>query len=150
MAVNTIILKNYSDIFENIEGAGAITPGMLIGLNGNGKVQAHATAAGVAETMFAIEDSPQGKGVDDDYVADDQVRCWIAGKGDEVYALLTESQTIAAGDFLESAGDGKLQKYGTAAAAATKDPTPGSAVGVALEAVSTGAGETKRIKIRIV
>jgi len=148
MGVNTIILKNYSDIFENIEGAGAITPGMLLGVNADGKVAVHSVAGGPAEKMFAIEDALQGKGIDDDYADGDFVRCWVAGRGDEVNALLTESQTIGVGDFLESAGNGKLQKYGTAAGSGT--PTPGSAVAVALEAVTTAAGETKRIKVRII
>jgi len=140
--MNTIKVKKYSDIIEEYEAATAITPGMLLEFNSAGKVGVHSTASGLAERIFALEDELQGKGIDDDYAVEDRVQCWFAGRGDQVYAIVGDGQTIAVGDFLESLGDGTLQKAATPGA---------SVVGVALEAADTsGALTSARIVIRVI
>lgn len=111
MNKNTIILKNYLNVREEFVANAAITPGHLIEVMSTGKVRKHASAGQNALIMFALEDELQGKGIDDDYAADAMVQCWIPQRGDIVYALLKDGQNIAIGDFLESAGDGTLQKH---------------------------------------
>lgn len=152
MAKNTIKLKKYSDIIEEYEAAAAITPGMLIELTSAGKVQKHSSAGQFTEKMFALENELEGGGIDDDYASGDQVQCWIAGRGDQVYAFLADGENVTIGDILESHGDGCLQK--AVAEAADSATYPGSVVGVALEAVdmsgSSGVDPSGRIKIRVI
>ncbi len=162
---NTIKLKKYVDVINEYEAASEIIPGQLVQLDSTGKAKPHATAGGLAEKAFALEDELQGKGIDDAYVAGDRVQVMYARPGDEVYALLNTSATavnIAIGDFLESAGNGNLQKYGTVSATATLPPiaialealttdaTTLPPIAIALEALTTDATIAKRIKVRIV
>lgn len=145
---NTIKLKKYVDVINEYEAGGTIIPGQLVQLVSDGTVQTHGTAGGVAEKAFALEDELQGKGIDDAYAIGDRVQVWNTRPGDEVYALLNPSATavnITIGDFLESAGNGNLQKYGTVSATATLPP-----IAIALEALTTDATIAKRIKVRIV
>jgi hypothetical protein len=168
---NTVKLKNYSDIFEEYDAAAAITPGMLIELDTAGKVKAHATADGdVTPPMFAIEDFMQGKGIDDNYAADDKVQVWIPGRGDQVYAILANDEVISIGEKLVSNGAGMLKAHTLETVASAEDQAANSIysapiVAVALEAMDLSgssdagsAGESsvgtlgfnKRIKVRIV
>ena len=124
MSYNTIKVRKFSDIQDEKTAAAVITPGALLEITSTGAVKEHATAAGKHAFLFALEDELQGKGIDDDYVADDQVQVWVAGRGDIVNALLEDESTIAIGDFVESNGDGKVQ--------AVSGSYP---IGVALEAV---------------
>lgn len=145
---NTIKLKKYTDIINEYEASAVIIPGQLVQLDSDGKVKPHATAGGLAEKAFALEDELQGKGIDDAYAIGDRVQVWNTRPGDEVYALLNPSATavnITIGDFLESAGNGSLQKYGTVSATATLPP-----IAIALEALTTDTTNAKRIKVRIV
>lgn len=156
MKKNTIRLKNYSNVFEELVAAAAITPGHLVELNSDGKAQVHANAGLNALPMFAEEDDNQGNGIDVEYAADDPVRVWIPGRGDMVNAILADGQNVAIGDFLESAGDGTLQKHVADSSGAI---STNQIVGVALEALdlsdssgaeSSGAlGYDKRIQIRV-
>ena len=110
MAQNTIKLKKYSDVIEEYEAGGTITPGMLLKLNSSGKVVAHDSAGGnVNVVMFALENALEGKGIGDNYSSGDQVQVWIPYRGDEVYAILKDGENVSVGDPLESAGDGSLQ-----------------------------------------
>jgi len=165
---NTIKLKNYSDVFEEYTAAAAIIPGMLLEYTDAGEVQAHATAGGNAIPMFALEDGLQGKGIDDSYADDDQVQVWIPGRGDQVYAILADGNTVDIGDYLESNGAGYLQLHATdtesfeSAEAGSISVYPLQIVAQALEALdlSASSGEScpseiplgydRRIKVRIV
>jgi hypothetical protein len=111
MAYRTVKVKNYLNIFEEFEANAAITPGMLVEVLSTGKLRKHATAGGNALPMFAMEDSLQGKGIDDDIDSGDKVTAWVPQRGDHVNALLRDEQTIVIGDFLESDGEGRLQKH---------------------------------------
>jgi hypothetical protein len=168
MAKHTITLKSYTDVFNEYDAVSAITPGMLIEYTSAGKVQAHSNAGQNAFPMFAIEDALQGKDIDEAYAANDKVRCWHAQPGDEVYAILNDGETIVKGDFLESAGNGNLQKHvadiaeGGSSAETVTDTTIYSKqiVAQALEAMDLASssgeessgplGYDKRIKVRIV
>jgi len=147
---NTVILKNYSDVFEEHKAGGTIYPGMLLIMSADDTVVAHNDDAPAnCLPMFAIEDALQGKDLDDPYVTADPVKVWIPGRGDQVYAILEDGANVSVGTFLESNGAGYLQAY-----------TSGAVVGIAMEALdlSGSSGEetsvdplgfNKRIKIRI-
>lgn len=149
MAKNTIKVKKYSDVIEEYEAGGAITPGHLIALNSAGKVVVHAGAQANVLPMFALEDELQGNGIDDAYASGDQVQCWIPYRGDIVYALLEDGQDVNIGDFLVSSGTGTL----TVASDESAGPTE-VIVGQALEAVdlsgSANLTADGRILIRII
>jgi hypothetical protein len=111
MSYNTVVIKNYGNVFEEYEAYEALSPGMLVEPRGGYEtIKKHATEGGNALVMFAIEDKLQGKGIEDAYVAGDMVQVWIPQRGDQVYAQLEDEQEIAIGDFLESNGAGYLQK----------------------------------------
>ena len=151
MAKNTIKLKKYTDVIEEFVANAAITPGHLVEVMSTGKVRVHATAGGNVLPMFALEDELQGKGIDDAYAANAPVQVWIPNRGDIVNCLLKDGQNVAIGDFLESAGNGKLQKH---VADSTGDIYTQSIVAQAIEAVdmsgSSGEDPDGRIQVRIV
>ena len=151
MSINTITLKNYSNVYEEYKAGSAIIPGQLLLLDDDGTVKAHDDDAPAAcLPMFAIEDALQGKGIDDAFTKDDPVRVWVPYRGDVVYAILEDGADVKIGDFLESNGAGYLQKF-----------TSGHVVGVALDTLdlSGSSGEessigtlgfNKRIRVRVV
>lgn len=165
MAKNTIKIKKYVDIIEEMVANAAITPGMLVEEMSTGKVRAHATAGGNAIPMFALEDELQGKAIAEAYAAADPVQVWIAQRGEQVYAILADGENVAIGDPLESNGDGTLKKH-VADTESFESNEAGSItvyplqiVGFALEAVdlsgssgeesSGDLGYDKRITIRV-
>lgn len=156
---NTIKIKKYSDVIEEHVAAAAINPGALIEITSLDKVQKHATAAGNAIPMFALEDELQGKGIDEAYALGDPVQCWIPNRGDVVYAILADEQNIAIGDLLVSNGDGTLKKY-VSSDDSSYTQHPNQIIGMTTEAVdlSGSSGEeaeggildfSKRFKLRI-
>lgn len=153
MTRNTITVKNYLKVYEEGVAAAAITPGHLVEVNSDGKLQVHSTEGGNVLPMVAIEDSLQGGLITKAYAADDRVQAWIPTRGDIANMILADGETVAIGDFVESAGDGTVKK--TVAAESGDVITPASPiVGVALEAVdmsgSAGEDPSNRILIRIV
>lgn len=148
--MKTVILKRYNNVQFEAIAAEEITPGSLVEVTSAGKVKNHATAQGNAIPYFVMEDAILGKTINDKVAKDDLARVMVAGRGDEVNAILDTSQTIVVGDLLASAGDGTLKKF-TAIECASEGAvtTPLQAVAVALEAVTTTSA-TKRIKVRII
>jgi hypothetical protein len=138
MGKHSVIIKDYAHIREEFVANAAITPGHLVELMSTGKVRVHATAGGNCLPMFAVEDELQGKEISEAYAADDQVQVWVPQRGDEVYCLIKHAQTIAIGDFLESAGDGTLQKHvADVADSQESDNILGNQIiGIAMEAVT--------------
>jgi hypothetical protein len=141
MARNTVVLAG-DFLRKQGQASEAITPGHLVEFGGAKELRKHATAGGPARKAFALENDLVGKGIDDAYAVGDLVQYGVFQPGSEVYALLGASQTIAKGDMLVSNGDGALRKL-------TTEVQQDSLVGWALEAVTTGAAETKRIKIEV-
>ena len=82
MAYNTIKVKKYSDVIEEMVASAAVTPGMLLIIESTGKVKAHNQADKDVFPIFALEDELQGKGIDEAYAANDPVQCWIPYRGD--------------------------------------------------------------------
>jgi len=125
MEKNTIKLKKYLDVIEEYTAtAVAITPGMLLELTSADQVQAHSTEGGIVLPMFALEDELQGKGIDDNYAVSAKIQVWVAVRGEQVFANIADSEEVNIGDFLISAGNGKLK---------VADSTDTEVVGVALE-----------------
>lgn len=133
MSKNTILIRSYLNIKEEkIATAVAITPGALVERTSAGLVQAHSTAAGKAEGLFALEDDFQGKGIDDAYAVSSLISCLNTTPGDRIYAIPTGA--IAVGEFVESAGDGTVTAF-----------SAGDILGVCIEAAAGG-----RVIIQIV
>ncbi len=161
MAYNTIKVKKYSDVIEEMVASAAITPGMLLIIESTGKVKAHNQADKDVFPIFALEDELQGKGIDDAYAANAPVQCWIPYRGDIVNAILADGENVAIGDPLTSDGYGRLKKHvtDTGSSAAPWTVYPEQIVGYAAEALdlsgSSGAevsgplGYHKRLLVRI-
>jgi len=88
-----------------------IRPGMLLEERSDGKVEPHGVAGGNTMPKFAVEDDLQGKGIDDLYASGARVIYRTFQRGDRVWALLDHDQTVVVGDYVESAGNGLLQKH---------------------------------------
>jgi len=150
--METIVLKPIIRDRAQIEKvpAAAFYPGHLVELTTADKVQKHSTQNGVVTPpMFAIEDNIQGKTIDDAYATTGRAQVWIPQRGEEVYAVLADGQTVTIGSKLASNGDGTLKTH------------TANIIAVALEALDlsdSSGGETeddslgydKRIKVRIV
>jgi len=156
MAKNTIKLKKYLDVIDEFIAAGAITPGHLLKIDSAGKVVVHATAGGNVTPIIALEDELWGKTIDDAFVTGDPVQVWTAQRGEVAYMLLKDGENVVIGDYLESAGNGTLQKH-VEDVDSDNDVTTiygNQLVGIALDAVdmsdSSGADPSGRIKVRIV
>ncbi len=112
MAYNTVILKNYGNVFEEYEAYEAMSPGMLVEPRpGYSTIRKHATEGGNAIPMIVCEDVYQGKDITDAYVAGDKVKVWIPQRGDQGYVQLEDEGEVAIGDFVESNGAGYFQKH---------------------------------------
>lgn len=113
MSQRTIVLKGkLGRRYEEARLSVAAYPGYLMEMATGadaGKYKPHATAGGKAIPVFLVEDDYQGKTIDDQYAIGDLGRFVIADVGDVINAVLTTSQTIAVGDYLESAGNGQLR-----------------------------------------
>lgn len=132
MAYRTI--KQTGGKIYEYQAAAALSPGMLLEVDSNGKVKKHATAGGaVGSALFASEFGERGGKVTDAYAANDQVKVIGCGGGDVVVGLLANGENAAKGSLLESNGDGYLRVVDTDTSAGTIKV--GSIVGVALDAL---------------
>lgn len=140
---------------EALAAAEAITPGQLIEFTTSLTVRKHATAAGNAVAMFAIEnqydDDNSVAAIDSPYGTADTVQYIIGRPGDIVYAWVTKQTTgsnVSLGNFLESAGSlGALKAYQSGTATNHLHRI----VAQALEAVNNSAGTAAaRIKVMVV
>src|SRR3954471_6525306 len=85
-----LVGKEHAIMKELIAG-GTITPGMLVSINSTGKYIAHATAGGPALPIFADMYDLNGKGIDDNYAANDWVQAWVVQPGSEINGLVAPS-----------------------------------------------------------
>jgi len=152
IAHNTVILKNYSNVFEEHLAGGTIYPGMLLIMSAADTVVAHNDDAPAAGTMvmFAVEDALQGRSIDDPYVSGDPVKVWIPYRGDYVYAILEDGANVAVGAYLESNGAGYLQAFSSGNGAVAQAMEALDLSGSSGEETSEAPfGFNKRIKVRI-
>lgn len=103
---NKIALIRTGRYEEGIAGD-AITPGMLVKRATGRTVLPHAGGI-INEKSFAVEDSLQGKTINDDYSMGDVVRYEFFLPGDVVYGLVAVGANVADGEILVSNGDGTL------------------------------------------
>lgn len=142
-APRTIILVGKElCLVKELVAAGTITPGHLLAINSAGKYVVHPTAGLRVPAIFADAADFNGKGIDDNYVANDNVVAWVCNSGVEVNGIVAAAApAIAVGDYLASAGDGTLKKT----------VTPAEYIAQALEAVDNSAGGAAvRIKAIVV
>ena len=132
-------------VVEEYDAGAEIKPGMLVALSDAETVIPHATADGNVIPMFATENEFQGKTVNDVYAIGDRVQVWTPGRGDVVVAIA--GGTIAVGDFLVSAGNGKLKAGGTVTV-----PTGGGTVPtqIVVGQALTAAAADKFVLVKIV
>jgi hypothetical protein len=163
-APETILLKGRGFRKEKVAG-GTITPGHLVASNSSDQLVVHATAAGHAQAMFAVEAehlsalggtgyNTSGGTIDDNYSSGDFVQSEILDAGCHVYALVAAAASaIVIGDALESAGDGTLRKrtpFSQNGSAPYDVTEAGWVVAYALEAVdNSGGGAPARIKVEV-
>ena len=148
---NTIILKKYVDIYDERVAVAALSPGHLLELTSANKVQKHSTAGGNHARLIATEDGLRGNGVDVAFAANDPVQVATMLPGEIALMVLKNGENVAIGDFLESAGDGTLQKH---VIDSTGDYFTNNLVGIAEEAVdmsgSAGVDPDGFIKVRFI
>ena len=163
MAIETIKIKNFSDVNEEYETTEAVTPGMLLQpTSGAATIEVHDTQGGNVLPMFAFENELEGEGIDDDFADGDKIQVWIPGRGDIVNALLRDEETIAIGDWLMSDGEGRLMLLAITAGESGEVEASRPAVGVAVNAVDLstlpegsessagGLYHNPRIQVRII
>lgn len=111
-APNTIFLGGERTQIGDRAASEAITPGHLVELFNNAGVirfRKHATAAVATERLVATEQLMLNKGVDDAYAANDLMEVSAGRGGSTFWMFIASGQNIAAGDKLESAGNGTLR-----------------------------------------
>ncbi len=161
----TVLLAGHPFIPQTcLAGEASITPGMLLtfGSGGTaGKLLKHATAAGNAIPMFALENQTPDRSVatvpiDTAYASGESMKWMICRRGDEVYAWVPASATaIIKGNFLVSNGDGTLKLYvpqtSNEGGSATYTIQTNPVVAMAAEAVDNSAvGTPSRIRVHAV
>lgn len=147
---NTIVVdaQGRDVVFAERIGNGVVYPGELLVI-ASGKYDQHASAAGVAVPIFAVE-SPYGDdntaaAIDNTYADGDTVRAIHAQPGDIIFAYIKASESLTVGvTRLVSDGAGALQ-------AATVDASTleTAVVAIAWETATIG-GTRARKKVRIV
>jgi hypothetical protein len=96
---------------DEATAAGTITPGMLLEVTYEGKVQAHSTEGGRCERLVAQEDALQGHGVDTNYdtVTNTIVSIAIMEPGSVFNLLMKSGEDGAPGAEVISAGNGTVK-----------------------------------------
>jgi hypothetical protein len=141
----TILLKGDPIAGEGTAG-GVITPGMVVAVAGS---VVTAAAANARAAIFAREFELTGRGIDDDYAADDRVLYYHARPGDQFYALLAENEDVDAGDLLAAGATGTLVEADAGDGAATPVEFPANVLCKALEAVDNDSDPDGPVRIKV-
>ena len=137
---NTVILKNYANVYIELIAAATLYPGKFVSLDSNGKA-ALTGADAVVPPMVVKEDELQGGTINDSISADAPAQVWIPQRGDEGYVVAigdTGGTTFAIGDGVAYAANGNL----------VKRTTETVLVGIVLEGKTLAEGVTGFIKVR--
>jgi hypothetical protein len=94
---------------EGIAGPGVTLPGHLIAPRADGTYLPHTTAGAKTGSLFACEDSFQGKTINDAYASGDLIQIYVAEEGDVINAWLPVGQNVTPASYLTSNGDGTLK-----------------------------------------
>ncbi len=142
MAFRKIVIKG-DPIYSTVQANAAITPGHLVEYISTGKVQKQAGSASNFARMFMIEKSLRGGEIGDACVENEQIEVASCYGGCEVYAWLSDGETVAIGDELEAGTtDGELIKLSS-----------GQPIAIAREAVDLSASANSaaaRIHVQII
>ncbi len=133
LSKNMIQVKNFGGVVyeERTAAEGGIMPGMVCEVDSNGQVIKHNSAGAKAECLIAIEDSLQGKTVDDAYEYATPIRLVRFRPGEEFHGLVDGWTNISIGEFVCSGGNGmfrsasdsgELTAYAVAMALEANDP----------------------------
>lgn len=138
----TIVVKTTDSGLEDSrfekKAGGTIYPGDICMANASDEVVVHGTSGGEPNQLWIACENPHlGKTIDDAYSSGDMVVLHKIKRGDHLLTRLAASQTIAFNDLLMSNGDGKV----------TERTLTNHILGTALEALTTGGGETGRLLI---
>lgn len=117
---STISLRTHggSRRYEEKKASVAITPGMILQVDGDDKFLPHNVRGGFWDRAVAIENALQGpdlvntKGntIDDDYAIGDLTRAEYFNPGETINALLHAGENVDNGDYAISYGDGTVCK----------------------------------------
>jgi hypothetical protein len=109
-ASKAVVLQGVPTYNENgVASENGIIPGMLV--QGVTTIAKHNVAGGVAARTFALERDEMGDALDVAYVIGDVVKVGSFSPGDVVNAVVASGANIAAGSFVESAGNGAVRVY---------------------------------------
>lgn len=135
LSKNMIQVKNFGGVVyeERTAGEAGIKPGMLCRVGTDGKAYKHNAEGGKCECLVAIEDSLQGRTVDDAYDIDTPVRLVRFRPGEEFHGLLNSHVNMDIGENVVSYGNGLFRS------ASDSGSYTAYAVAMVLEA---SAGET--------
>lgn len=160
----TILLKGDKAVQHEGYAKESLRPGKLVEFTGaladgaEGSLQAHATSSGSAVPLFVDETNLKPFGPENEYQAGlspiegtisagDEAEVFSPSSGSVVYGWLTPSTagngegTVAAGDLVESDGNGNL----------INSDSISEALGVAAEgAVNTSGTDAKRFKVMVI
>jgi hypothetical protein len=134
---NTILLAGKWELVNDRAASEAITPGMLVELNG-ARWRKHSVAGGPCRAV--AKDMPMlNKGIDDACAVGDLIEVIEGSPGASFYGIIPSGANIAEGALLESLGTGKLRAW-----VASTTPLR------ALEAVNNTAGPgDARIRVEV-
>lgn len=131
---NTIWLGGPRTVVNDLAAGVAICPGMLVERyvpsGTQVRLRPHATADVATGRFVATEASMLNKNVNDGYAINDLVEVSEGAGGSSFWMIIASGQNIAAGQKLQSAGDGTLKAYANL----------GAAVFSALESVNNTSG----------
>jgi len=118
---NTVHLGGPVTVVNDLAASEAITPGHLIErFNSSGTIRFRKhTGTSLAGSIYATEQNMLNLGVDDAYAANDLVEAVVGAPGATIWALIASGQNIAAGNDMESAGNGTLKVYSSGVKIAT-------------------------------
>lgn len=138
----TVLLKGQlGEKREEARAAEAISPGHLLELLSNGKIQKNDKVAGNIQILVALEDPYQSRTVDVDYAIDDLVSYHVAKPGDKVYLRIAAGAgALVYGDSVEPIANGLVQKLAA-----------GVRIGIVELAIDNSGGATVEwVQVRIV
>ena len=149
---STIILHGDDTSRDRKDGVAQeeISPGELVEVQGQvdtGVDDAREVASQTGEAVpvpfrLALEYSHTGRGIDDDYSADDHMEFRHFKPGEEGYAWLADGENVTEDDLLVSNGDGTFR------AAAGDGSEDAAAIAVPTEAVDNSGGD-EAVRIRV-